>query len=247
MKNKIATTVAVGIIAALAGTVSADVGVTMDFASAYVFRGYTFNDGPVFQPGIEASGLGLPEEYGSVAVGVWGNYDIDDYSSSKKGSEFSEIDMYASYGLPTLIEGVDLSVGYCEYAYPLGGVSDKEVNVGAGFEVAGVSLGATIYQLIGGFYSGDTWYEFSAGYSMDLAEGLTGGVDAAARIVDSVTGESGFNDYTLAANVSYALSDIWSAGASVTYIGQGDDEVLADGAYGYDTDFVGMLSLAAAF
>jgi hypothetical protein len=62
-----------------------------------------------------------------------------------------------------------------------------------------------------------------------------------------VGGESGFNDYTLGANVNYALSDIWSAGASMTYIGQGDDEVLPDGMGAYDTDVVGTLSLAASF
>ncbi len=245
MKKMITTAVAAGLAGAMAA--SADVSVTADFASAYVFRGYTFNDGPVIQPGIEASGLGVPEGYGSVTVGTWGNINLDDYGNTLDTSEFSEVDWYGSYSLPTLVEGLDLFVGYCEYTYPLGGVADKEVNVGAGFEVAGVSLGATIYRLIGGTYVGDTWYEFSAGYSLDLAEGLTGGVAADARFVDSVGGMSGFNDYTLGADVSYALSDVWSIGASLTYIGQGDDEVLADGMYGYDTDVVGMISLAAGF
>ena len=55
MKKIIAAAMATGLVATVA---TAEVGVTMDFASAYVFRGYTFNDGPVIQPGIEASGLG---------------------------------------------------------------------------------------------------------------------------------------------------------------------------------------------
>ena len=76
MKKIITTTIAAGLVGSVA---TAGVDVTMDLASAYVFRGITFNDGVVFQPGIEASGLGLPEAYGAVAVGAWANYDIDDY------------------------------------------------------------------------------------------------------------------------------------------------------------------------
>jgi len=246
MKKIIVTTMAAGLMAAVA---SADVGVSVDFASAYVFRGTTFNDGFVIQPGIEASGLGLPEAYGAVTVGTWGNIDIDDpYDGGQQTSQYSEIDMYGSYSLPTLVDGLDLFVGYTEYTYPLnGGSADKEVNAGAGFEIAGVALGATVYKLIGGAYVGDTWYEFSAGYGIDVSEELAVGLSADARFVDSVTGESGFNDYTLGADVSYALSDVWSVGGSVTYIGQGDDTVLVEAPGAYDVDVVGILSVAAAF
>jgi uncharacterized protein (TIGR02001 family) len=232
-----------------AGMATAGVDVTTDFASAYVFRGYTFNDGAVIQPGIEAAGLGLPEAYGSVSVGAWGNIDVEDpYNGGQQTSQFSEVDWYGSYSLPALVEGLDLFVGYCEYTYPLnGGSADKEVNAGLGYEIAGVGIGATVYHLIGGAFVNDTWYEFSAGYGFDLAEGLALGLAADARFVDSRGGESGFNDYTLGADVSYALTDVWGVGASVTYIGQGDDDVLVDGNGNYDVDVVGMLSLAASF
>lgn len=246
MKRIITAAIASGLIAA---TAFAEVGVTADFASAYVFRGYTFNDGAVIQPGIEAAGLGLPEAYGSVAVGAWGNIDVEDpYDGGQQTSQFSEIDWYASYSLPTIVEGLDLSVGYCEYTYPLnGGSADKEVSVGAGFEVAGIAFGTTVYQLIGGAYVGDTWYEFGAGYGFDVSETVAVGLAADARIVDSEDGLSGFNDYTLGADISYALNDVWGIGASVTYIGQGDDEVLVEEDGGYDVDVVGMFSVAASF
>ena len=39
MKKIITTTIAAGMIAAVAGTVAAETSVSMDFASAYVFRG----------------------------------------------------------------------------------------------------------------------------------------------------------------------------------------------------------------
>lgn len=248
MKKIIATTIAAGLVASSA---MAGASVTADFASAYVFRGTTFNDGFVIQPGVEADGLGLPEEYGALAVGAWGNIDVaDPYDGGQQTSQFSEIDWYGSYSLPTLVSNLDLFIGYCEYTYPLnGGSADKEVNVGAGYEIAGVALGATVYRLIGGAYVGDTWYEFSAGYGFDLSEELALGLAADARFVDSVTGGSGFNDYTLGADLSYALNDVWGIGASITYIGQGDDEVLADidMGGGYDVDFVGMFSVGASF
>ncbi|HSR87586.1 MAG TPA: hypothetical protein VLL07_01425, partial [Pontiella sp.] len=125
MKKTITTMIAAGLVASVA---TASVDVTLDLASAYVFRGVTFNDGAVFQPGIEASGLGLPEEYGAVAVGAWANYDIDDYGDTLESSEFSEVDWYLSYSLPTFVEGLDLFVGYTEYTYPAAGV-DEDGNI----------------------------------------------------------------------------------------------------------------------
>ncbi|MDP6631544.1 MAG: MltA-interacting MipA family protein, partial [Kiritimatiellia bacterium] len=44
---------------------AAEASVSLDVASAYVFRGATLNDGLVLQPGLEISGL-------PVTLGVWG-------------------------------------------------------------------------------------------------------------------------------------------------------------------------------
>ncbi|HKL20200.1 MAG TPA: TorF family putative porin, partial [Tichowtungia sp.] len=118
-----------GMMVALAAAVSvqaADVSATVDFASAYVFRGVTLNNGLVMQPGVEVSGFGLPEEYGSIAAGIWANYDLDDEDGM--GSDFSEIDYYMSYTLP--IEALDVSIGYTEYDYPNDlGDNDREVSL----------------------------------------------------------------------------------------------------------------------
>lgn len=247
MKKIITTTVVAGLIA---GAASAEVSTTFDFASAYVYRGVTFNDGFVFQPGIEATGLGVPEEFGSVTVGSWANMDIGDYDDTLATSEFSEIDLYASYSLPTLVEGLDLFIGYCDYTYPYGGeTSDKEANIGAGYEIAGVGLGLTYYQGVGGAINGSTYIEFDVGYGIEFTEELSGSVDAGIAFADYEGGESGLNDYDIGASVAYALGEVWSAGLTLTYIGQGDDKVLAEAKYGdgYDVEFVGMLSLGAAF
>lgn len=233
----------------VAGVASAAVDVSTDFASAYVFRGSTFNDGFVIQPGIEASGFTLPEKYGSVTAGVWGNFDVSDYDGAVERSEFSEVDWYASYSLPSFVEGLDLFVGWTGYTYPMGPVADNETNVGVGYEIAGVSLGATTYFGVGGGINGNIYYSLSLGYSYSLTEAL--GVSAGATVgyLDPDSGDSGWNDGLFDLAASYALNEAWSLGASVSYIAQLDDNVLVDKDDGgaYDVDVVGVLSIAASF
>lgn len=255
MKKIIVTTIAAGLIA---GAATAEVSTTFDFASAYVYRGTTWNDGAVFQPGIEASGLGMPEAWGGVTVGAWGNYNLSDYDETVNSSDLSEMDLYISYSLPGFVEGLDLYVGYCDYTYPgTDGTSEKEANVGAGYEIAGIGIGLAYYQGIGGGINGNAYIEGSVGYGYDITEELAAEVGARIGFADYEGGESGLNDYDLSAAVSYALGEVWSVAASVAYIGQGDDAVLGDAniitgdadnsTYGYDVSVVGMLSLAASF
>lgn len=254
MKKVITTTMVAGL---LVGGAMAEVTTTFDFASAYVFRGVTYNDGPVFQPGIEATGLGVPESWGAVTVGAWGNWDIDDYNGALNSSEFSEIDWYASYSLPQFVENLDLFLGYIEYTYPgTFGQADKEVNLGVAYEIAGIGLGYTLNVNV------DTRQKYSynlfeASYGLDISEALAASVfgSVAYFTTDAPGGTDGLADGTLGADLSYALGDVWSVGASLTYIAQLDDQVLTDAVIvngvpviaGYDVDLVGMLSFGATF
>ena len=244
MNKTIAATFTIGL---LAGVASAEVSITTDFASAYVFRGTTLNDGFVIQPGIEASGLGIPEAYGSVTLGAWGNFDLDDYApAGAVSSSFQETDWYGSYSLPQFVEGLDLFVGYTEYTYGAGS-NDKEANLGAGYEIGGIALGLTYYQGVGGNIGTSSYIELALGYSINFSEQFSGSVDARMGYIDIDGGENGFNDYDIGASLGYALTDAWSAVISLAYIGQGDDQVLTDStasSAGYDVDLVGMFSLS---
>ncbi|MAS97756.1 MAG: hypothetical protein CMF29_02315, partial [Kiritimatiellaceae bacterium] len=104
MKKVIATTMAAFLVAQVASAVST----TVDFASAYVFRGVTANPGFVVQPGVEGEAAGL-------TVGVWANIDIDNVGAD----QVSEIDLYIGKDLGS-IAGWDISAGLCEYTYPGG-------------------------------------------------------------------------------------------------------------------------------
>ena len=155
----------------LTSAATAEVSVGFDFKSAYVSEGTTFNDGPVLQTWIEAYGLGLPEQYGSVVLGAWGNYDFNDYLDVAVANSFQETDWYASYYLPELVKNLDLFVGYIEYTYGAGAY-DKEFNLGAGYGICDLDLGLTYYQGVGGFIDTDVYVKLAAGYGIELSEDL---------------------------------------------------------------------------
>src|SRR6056297_3554188 len=113
-----------------AGTaLGAEAAAGADVASAYVWRGITFNDGLVVQPYVDvAAGNGF-------AINVWGNYDIDDYDNTLDENEFSEVDLTLSYALP--IEPVDITIGHIEYLFPTGGSGTSEVFLSAYINPAG--------------------------------------------------------------------------------------------------------------
>jgi len=224
---------------------AAEVSVGVDFASAYVFRGTTFNDGAVMQPYAEISGFPIPEEAGSLAIGTWANYDIDSYDGALEEGEFSEIDYYLSYSLP--VSAMDLSIGYCEYTYPSGGGdADRELSVSVGNSLGDTALyaGFTGNYLIGG---GGSWYLNPAlEYGMDVSDALSAsaGVSVGYVIADD-GGEDGFNDATFSLGASYALSESWALNGSVAYVAQLDDDVLTDTAH--DVDVFGMIGISTDF
>jgi hypothetical protein len=239
-------------IAALAAGVAnaADVSATADFASAYIFRGATLNDGLVFQPGVTISGLPIPEEYGAVTLGTWANYDISDYGGNLAyESEFSEVDYFVSYALPVKI--VDLGVTYTQYTYPTTGFdADKEVafSVGKGLGETGFYTSLAANYGLGGPSVDKNWYiQGALAYEKSLAEALTltSGLSVGYYIRDA--GKDGFNDAVGKVGLSYALTENWSIKGSVNYVAQLDDDVLPDGDFAYDKSFYGTLGVGCDF
>jgi uncharacterized protein (TIGR02001 family) len=223
--------------ALLVGTAAvhaAEVSLTADIASAYVFRGVTLNDGFVVQPGMEVSGLPIP-----LTIGVWGNIDGDDYDGTLQKGQFSEIDLYASYDVEVGMFG--LGAGYCEYTYPQGGEADREFSIYAGADVL-LAPAIAVYYGVGGAIEKSLYVEAEIGHSFEPMEEMSIDLGATIAYSDPDEGEDGFSNYTATLGVSY-----YFVGASVTYIGQIDDDVLPDGKGAYDTEVVGMLSLGYDF
>jgi hypothetical protein len=118
--------------------------------------------------------------------------------------------------------------------------ADREISISAGIPFVGV---AAYFGVDGGIK--DTIYlEATAEYGIDITEELSAGISASAAylIDDNDGGESGFANYTAGVSLGYGIF-----GASVTYIGQGDDKVLPEEQGGYDVEVVGMLSIGYTF
>lgn len=227
---------------------AADVSATADFASAYIFRGVTLNDGLVFQPGVSISGLPIPEEYGSVTLGTWANYDLSDYGGLLDKNEFSEIDYYVSYALPVKV--VDLAVTYTQYTYPTASIdADKEVAVSVGKGIGDTGLYASLAANYGlGGAVDKNWYiQPALAYEKSLTDALTlsSGISVGYYIKDA--GKDGFNDATGKIGLSYALTEKWSVHGALNYVAQLDDEVLPDGILAYDKSFYATLGVSCDF
>jgi uncharacterized protein (TIGR02001 family) len=205
MKKFIALTSAA--VAAVAVTASAQVSV--DFVSAYVFRGAELGEESV-QPGFDTTILG-----GAVSVGTWANFDID-------SSEFNEIDYFFGYALPTGDSPVTAEIGYCEYVYNVGGEADREPYLSLGFGDASLMVAYGIDGAIDKLL----YLELGYGTSFAVSENLSIDVSAALGYVDPDEGESGFSHLTLSAGTGIAIPETdYSVSVGVTYIVETDEDV----------------------
>lgn len=193
-----------------------------DVASAYIWRGITFNDGLVVQPYVDVAA-----ENG-FAINVWGNYDIDDYDNTLDDNEFSEIDLTLSYGFS--LDPVDITVGHIEYLFPNGGEGTSEVFLSAYVSpLDGVSAGIDAY------YDYDVVEDYyisaSLAYDVTLDSGLGLGVGASAGYAGedfTIGPDDGLHEYTFSANASYPITDAVGLSAFIAYTDTFDEDVLPE-------------------
>jgi len=200
----------VAIIATTTASAASNPEFTIDFVSAYVFRGADLGDESI-QPGFGMDLLG-----GAISVGTWANFDID-------SSEFNEIDYF--FGIPIPLgddSPISAEVGYTEYVYNEGGEADREPYFSFGFGDASLLLAYGI----GGAIEDLLYVELGYGTSIAVSEDLAIDLGAALGYVDPDEGESGFSHLTLSAGTGIAIPDTdFSISLGVTYIYETDDEV----------------------
>ena len=217
MKKGIATTMAAFLVAQVAPAISTSV----DFASAYVFRGAEANEGFVIQPGVEG-------EVAGYTVGVWANIDVDNVGND----QVSEIDLYIGKDLGS-VAGWDISAGLCEYTYPGAldleaesaeeavGDGETELSISASGAVGGIDLSLAAFSNVAetstpGYYEASTGGSTTvAGVALDYGIAL-GYFDTEE---DSTTG-FGYAAYS----VSYETG---GGTLSATYIDGLDDDVVS--------------------
>lgn len=237
----------------VAGSAIAGASFSADFATAHVFRGQTVVDELVVQPGVELDGFGMPEEYGNIALGIWGttapfNDDTPSYDS------IYETDWYINYTLPQFVERLDFYLGYTQYQYSFS-ADEKELNLGTSYLLGGFELGGSMNFMLDNrnlLTEDQTYIDLYADYEFDVSEDFELSAGALMGLMFQGKGNSaaglddGLNQYEIYADAAYALGDMWGLGASLTYIGQFSSDVLPDRVgpvAGYDKGLVLMFSI----
>ena len=233
--------------------------ITVDYYSAYVWRGQVINSAAVVQPGISAE---LP--FGLV-LGAWGNMDAT--KKNDLAGKFNEVDLSAVYSLP--IEGlVGVDLGIVNYLYPyheqkeivdgeevtLDGTDDTtEINATVSFDVL-LSPYLTISRDIDacrGYYA-----NAGIGHSIELTDALALDLGASLGWGDKTYNEcyfgpddQGLNDLNFSVSPNYGLTENLSLGATFAYTVLVDDDVrdAAEEYYGYKDHFYAGLNLDYAF
>ena len=232
-----------------APTKAADVTVSGDVLSSYVWRGVEVNGDAVLQPAVDVAGMelfGLP-----LGINVWGNMDLGDNDGALDSGEFSEVDLTLTLELP-----LGLNLGYIEYWFPGGADSAREVSLSYGLDVV-LQPELTVYFDV----SDDPEEGESADYYANLgvtvwggevAEGTTASVGAAIgysgedhAVLYGGGTDSGFFDWSVTVSATKQISDAATLGLTVTYTDNVDDDALSDAAA--DTDVFGGITGAVAF
>jgi uncharacterized protein (TIGR02001 family) len=221
----------VGMVPALVHAAEASVGA--DIATAYVWRGITFNDEGAFQPWVDVS-----HESG-VGVNVWANMDIGDFRGANDDGEFSEVDLTLYYSLP--VEVVDITVGYIHYMFPQLGADTTtgEFYTSLGYSpVDMLSLGANVYydyDEIGSFYlsftsSLDLLAMAGGGAPEGFSAEVSAGIGLAGKEFAKAYGgrEAGFFDYNVGASIGYDVTDSLALKTFVKFTDSADTDVLPD-------------------
>ena len=195
----------------------------MNVASAYVWRGMTFNDEFVLQPAVNVvtrAGIG---------VGVWGNLDFDDYADVTRAGDVSEVDLTAFYHLP--LENYTVEVGIIDYNYNRVNKQPdtREIYGRLGAQWEGLSAELGLYYDVD--EREDVYIDVTLSYGIELRDDLDMVLSASvAHAGDGMaaSGVGGWHDMALAAGLNYRITRDLVVGASLLYTDRLDHDVLPD-------------------
>jgi hypothetical protein len=219
---------------------AADVTLTGDFNSAYVWRGVTFSNDPVFQPAIDVSGFSLGKV--PLSVNVWGNFNLGDWNGSVQKYEYSEIDFTVTAGLPK-----GFSIGYIEYVFTVGEPSTRELTAAWSHDFSFATPTVTFYYDVKQIDSGF----LMLGLERELALGKKAAVTLKGEAGYAGEGfalyyggeKGGFYHYNLSAKLSYKLGEKGSLSGSFGYTNGFDHTIRPT----QDASFYGGVSAAYSF
>jgi hypothetical protein len=224
---------------------AADASGGADLCSAYVWRGLTFNDGPVVQPWLDVSGIKIARGV-SLGVNVWTSVDLDDYNGLRKSGEVWEADFTFTLTLPK-----GFKAGYIEYTFPTG--LAEQLTMGSRELFAGWSGTKGLTLTANAYYDVDEAEDFFAtvalGRSAKMSEkaslnleaqvGLAG--EKFARVYGGTDG--GLYHYAITSKLSYKASEKATLAATAGYTGNFNEKVLPK----QDASFYAGLGVSVGF
>lgn len=197
-----------------------DLSASLDFCSDYVWRGLVINDEAVLQPSLAATHT--VTHIGTFSFTLWGNYDMTDYYGTQ--NKFSEIDLIASYALPSGPLG--LEVGIIHYTFPNTEFrATTEVYISAGCELKSLPLSFSFgvyydFDEIDGLYiAGKIMSPITLNPKLTLEMALsTGYADSGYNLGYFNVSSSACVDSQTSLRLTYTISDSFSLSAGGQYM-----------------------------
>ncbi len=230
----------------------ATLGVSLDYATQYIWRGAVMTDESAFQPGATLSA-------GNLTVGIWGNMDLghstrDGLSSGREDSgNFTEIDYTIDWSdaVPG-VEGLGYSLGAIRYDFPqfAGNMATAEFYGGLNLDVL-LNPSVTVYYDFDAVNS--TYVSLGIGHSfeglvplegistIDLSASLGWGSDSYNDTYwtqpGTVEADSMLSDLVVSLAVPVEVAG-WTATPSVNYVTLMDNDMRKINKYDGKSDYV---------
>lgn len=168
---------------------------SVNYVSAYVFRGATINKGSSVQPKFE---LMVAD---SAQLGVWANFAVD----RTEAEIDQEVEVYFRYGIPVAF--ANFIIGAWEYAYPENRsqkVNDREIELTASLDLL---MNPTLSAFFGidGQVDNSEYYEFSVDQDVLAYRDISLNVGGKLGYLDADVGEDGFTHALLTLAAGYDI------------------------------------------
>ncbi len=225
--------------------------ITVDYGSAYIWRGQVLNSAAVIQPGMTVT----------TPVGVWLNAwgNMDATKKNELAGKFNEVDLTAAYTLP--LEGpAAVDIGAINYLYPYHSEQGEdaldetsELFASLGLDVLLAPTLAVYYdidEIKGAYVNAGIGHSYAATEQVSLDAGLSVGWGSSKYNEGYFAEESSkLNDAKVSLGATVALTEALSLGASVAYSYLLDSTIRdqAEEIYGQKDNTYAGLKLAYAF
>ena len=201
-------------------------GAAVDVYSAYVWRGMTITDEPVWQPDV-TFGFNFGD-YGALTADVWGNFDMTSANEKRHCAGLNEIDYTLAYSID--VEDFSLSAGHIWYTFPQVSGDDMEYGSSTREFFAGASYNNDIVKpFIKAYYdyvlAEGAYVAFGLNKEVAVTDALAIGAEASLGMgsehwvttYHGANADSGLSDAAFTLYTAYSITENVSVGGRIVY------------------------------